>query len=65
MSVRDDFTAAISVAGSHLSIGSVPVCATKGVYRWKATAGTLTLRATADKSCSARTLLFTGVWKKT
>jgi hypothetical protein len=59
-----DFTAHISVAGSHLTIGSVPVCATKGVYAWKAAASTLTLVATADKSCSPRTLLFTGVWKK-
>ena len=60
-----DFTATISVAGSHLTIGSAPVCATKGVYTWKAAASTLTLHATADKSCSARTLVFTGVWKKT
>ncbi len=59
-----DFTAHISVAGSHLTIGSVPLCATKGAYTWKAAASTLTLAATADKSCSARTLLFTGVWKK-
>ena len=59
-----DFTAHISVAGSHLTIGSVPLCATKGVYTWKAAAKTLTLAAAADKSCSPRTLLFTGVWKK-
>lgn len=60
-----DFTATVSVAGSRLTIGSVPICATKGVYTWKATASTLTLHATADKSCSPRALLFTGVWKKT
>jgi hypothetical protein len=60
-----DFTADISVAGSHLTIGLVPVCATKGVYTWKAAAKTLTLAATADKSCSPRALLFTGAWKKT
>jgi hypothetical protein len=60
-----DFTAHISVAGSHLTIGPVPVCAPKGVYTWKTAANTLTLQATADKSCAPRTLLFTGVWKKT
>jgi len=59
-----DFTAHISVAGSRLTIGSVPVCAAKGVYAWKAGADTLTLQATADKSCSPRVLLFTGMWKK-
>ena len=60
-----DFTATVSVAGSRLTIGSVPICATKGVYAWKAAASTLTLHATSDKSCSPRALLFTGVWKKT
>jgi hypothetical protein len=60
-----DFTATVSAAGSHLTIGAVPVCGTKGIYEWKAAANTLTLHATADKSCSPRTLLFTGVWKKT
>jgi hypothetical protein len=59
-----DFTAHVAVVGGNLTIGSVPVCATKGVYTWKAAANTLTLAVTADKSCSARTLLFTGVWKK-
>jgi hypothetical protein len=60
-----DFTATISVSGSHLTIGSLPVCGTKGVYTWKATVSTITLQATADKSCSPRRLLFSGVWKKT
>jgi hypothetical protein len=59
-----DFTATISVAGRHLTIGAVPVCSTKGVYAWKTTAKTLTLKATADKACSPRRLLFTGVWTK-
>ena len=59
-----DFTATIAVAGSHLTIGSVPICATKGVYTWKAAARTLTLHAIADKGCSPRTLLFGGVWKR-
>ena len=60
-----DFTATISAAGSRLTIGPVPVCGTKGMYGWKAAGKTLTLQATADKRCSPRTLLFTGVWRKT
>jgi hypothetical protein len=59
-----DFTATVSVAGSHLTIGPVPVCGTKGLYTWKASGKRLTLRAVAEKSCAARRLLFTGVWKK-
>jgi len=59
-----DFTATVSVAGSRLTIGPLPLCATKGVYTWRAGASTLTLRATADKRCSARALLFTGVWRR-
>jgi hypothetical protein len=61
---RPDFTATISGSGNHLTIGSVPVCGTKGVYTWKVAANTVTLQATADKNCSPRRLLFTGVWKK-
>jgi hypothetical protein len=59
-----DFTAALSVTGNALTIGPVPVCATKGVYTWKATRNTLTLRATADSNCAVRRLLFAGVWRK-
>jgi hypothetical protein len=59
-----DIPATVSVAGSHLTIGPLPLCATKGVYTWKAGASTLTLRVTADKRCSARALLFTGVWRR-
>jgi hypothetical protein len=59
-----DFTATVSVVGKHLTVGPVPVCTTKGVYTWKASRTTLTLQATADKSCAPRALLFTGVWKR-
>jgi hypothetical protein len=59
-----DFTATVSVTGNRLTIGRVPVCATKGVYSWRASGNSLTLHATADKACSARALLFTGVWKR-
>jgi hypothetical protein len=59
-----DFTATVSVAGGHLTIGSLPLCASRGVYTWRTAASTLTLRATADKKCSSRALLFSGVWRK-
>ena len=62
---QPDFTATVAAAGSHLTIGSVPVCRTKGLYTWRASANRLTLQAKADKSCAPRRLLFSGVWKKT
>lgn len=58
-----DFTGRISVAGSRLTIGQLPVCPTKGAYTWKASKRVLTLKATKD-SCSSRKLLFTGTWAK-
>ena len=63
-SQEPDFTATISVAGRHLTIGAVPVCGARGSYTWEATPRALTLAATADKTCAARRLLFTGVWHK-
>ena len=62
-SAQADFTGTLSVTGSHLTIGPLPVCPTKGVYTWKASAASLTLQASSDK-CASRKLLFTGVWKK-
>ncbi len=59
-----DFSTTISVNGSRLTIGKVPICPTKGTYSWKSGAGTLTLRATADVACPPRPLLFNGVWKR-
>jgi hypothetical protein len=35
-----------------------------GTYAWKVAAGSLTLKATADKRCPTRVALLTGVWKK-
>jgi hypothetical protein len=58
-----DFTGTISVVGSRLTIGQLPVCPTKGAYTWKALKGALTLKATKD-GCSSRKLLFTGLWTK-
>ncbi len=63
-SAEPDFTSTISVVGSHLTIGSLPVCSTTGKYTWKAAGKALTLKATAD-TCSSRKLLFAAGWKKT
>jgi hypothetical protein len=60
-----DFTASVSAVAKRLTIGSVPVCATRGVYSWKVSGNSLTLRALADRACSARVGLFVGIWKKT
>jgi hypothetical protein len=62
-SAEPDFTGTITVSGSRLTIGPLPVCSTKGAYAWKAAARTLTLQATTD-GCPSRKLLFTGAWKK-
>lgn len=62
-SAEPDFTGTISVVGSRLSIGQLPVCSTKGAYTWKAATKALTLKATTD-SCPSRKLLFTGAWTK-
>ena len=59
-----DFTTTLSVATGRLTIGTVPVCASKGVYSWKVSGRLLTLRALADKKCPPRLGLFTGVWKR-
>ena len=60
-----DFTASVSAVAKRLTIGPVPVCATKGAYGWKVSGTSLTLRALADKACPARLGLFVGIWKKT
>lgn len=60
-----DFTASVSVAANRFTIGAVPVCASKGVYSWRVSGRSLTLRALADKACPARLGLFAGIWKKT
>lgn len=62
--LEPDFTGTISVSGSHLTIGPLPVCPDKASYTWKSGATTLALKAVKD-DCPSRKLLFTGVWKKT
>jgi hypothetical protein len=59
-----DFTTNLSVTAGRLTLGSVPVCASKGAYRWKVAGGLLTLRAVADQNCPPRLGLFNGVWKR-
>jgi hypothetical protein len=63
-SAEPDFTSTISVAGSRLTIGQLPVCSTRGTYTWKAATKALALKAIVD-SCASRKLLFTGAWTKT
>lgn len=59
-----DFSANVSVTAGRLTIGHVPVCATNGVYGWKASGKLLTLRAVSDRACPDRLGLFVGVWKR-
>jgi hypothetical protein len=59
-----DFRTSLSVAAGRLTFNSVPVCTSKGVYSWKVSGKSLTLRAVADKQCAPRIGLFTGVWKR-
>lgn len=59
-----DLTTRFSVSGARLTVAAVPVCATKGVYGWKASGRALTLTLIADRGCPPREALFTGVWKR-
>ena len=60
-----DFSTAFAVAGPHLTVATVPVCATKGTYAWKVSGRSLALKVIADKQCGPREALFNGVWKRT
>jgi hypothetical protein len=59
-----DFTSHVSVKSGRLTIGHVPVCATDGVYTVKPAAKSFALKVVADKSCSNRTGLLAGTWKR-
>ncbi len=59
-----NFTADLTFAGTRVTIGEVPICATKGRYAWSASGRTLRLRVLADKACPARVALFGGVWTR-
>ena len=58
-------TSNFSVAGPRLTIGAVLACpTTEGVYGWKVSGRTLTLKRIVDRQCGVRSALFTGVWKR-
>lgn len=59
-----DFTTTITTVGARLTLGNVPRCSFKGVYRWSASGRTLILEPTADKSCPIRETFFGGRWKR-
>jgi hypothetical protein len=59
------FSTSFFIIGNRLTVTSVPVCTTRGIYGWKATGQTLTLKPIADKQCGLREALFSGVWKRT
>jgi len=60
-----DFSTHVSVVAGRFTIGSVPICAAKGVYSLKVSGSSVTFRVLADKTCPARVGLFVGLWKKT
>ena len=59
-----DFTTTFRPNGSHLTLGSVPVCSFSGVYSWRLTGRTLILTPTADKKCIVRATFLGGRWKR-
>ena len=55
----------VAVVGASMTLRPATfLCHTKGTYAWKVSAGSLTLKATADKQCPSRVALLTGVWKR-
>ena len=59
-----DFTTRFVVAGTKLTIESLPVCPnTNGRYRWRASARELTLTIVND-GCGPRAALFGGAWRR-
>jgi hypothetical protein len=59
-----DFTSSVSVSAGRLTIGHVPICASKGVYAVKPTGSAFVLRNVSDASCPARARLLVGTWKR-
>ena len=60
-----DFTTAFNASASgRLNVGTVPICATKAVYRWKVSGKLLTITKVSDKQCPDRVTLYAGVWKR-
>jgi hypothetical protein len=64
-STSPDFTTRFSdQPGEQFVVDTVPVCGTKGRYRWKLSGSKLTITVVADKGCGPREALFVGTWEK-
>ena len=59
-----DFQTTIKTTGARLTLGGVPVCSFKGVYRWTVSGRTLILEPIADTACVVRETFFGGRWKR-
>ena len=60
-----DFTTTFDVtANGRLNVGTVPICPTKAVYRWKTSGKLLTIAKVSDKQCPNRVTLYSGVWRR-
>src|SRR5712691_6492506 len=54
-----DFTTTFNAtAGGRLNVGTVPICSTKAVYRWKVSGKLLTITKVSDKQCPDRVSLY-------
>jgi hypothetical protein len=59
-----DFTTSFKTTdGGKVSVGTVPICPTTAVYRWKVSGARLTITKVSD-TCSDRVRLYSGVWKR-
>ncbi len=59
-----DFVTTMKTAGSRVTLGYVPRCSSKALYRWRVSGRTLTLAPLADKACQIRETFFGGRWKR-
>ena len=60
-----DFTTTFkATASGRLNVGTVPICSTKAVYRWKVSGKLLTITKVSDKQCPDRVRLYSGIWKR-
>ena len=60
-----DFTTTFdATVNGRLNVGTVPICPTKAVYRWKTSGKRLTITKVSDKQCTTRVKLYAGVWKR-
>jgi hypothetical protein len=59
-----DFTTTFTAAAGRLTLGPVPVCSFKGLYRWHLSGTTLILKPSADSKCIVRETFLGGRWKR-